>query len=59
MYKRAAGLVREDRPERPGNRDTRGEVTLRGGECICSCCGFEEEEREEDEDFGPDSGPFF
>ena len=48
--------MREDRPERPCNRDASGQVTLRGGECIGGGCGFKEEEREEYEDFGPDAG---
>ena len=36
-------LVREDRPERPGDRHARREVALRGGEGVGCCCGFEEE----------------
>ena len=56
MHERAARLVGVDRPERPGDGDAAGEVALRGGECVGGCCGFEEEEGEEDADFGPDAG---
>ena len=59
MYELVAGLVGVDRPERPGDGDARGEVALRGGECVGGCCGFEDEEGEEDEDFGPDAGGLF
>jgi len=49
-------LARVDRPEVPRNSDGSGKITLGGGECIGSSGSLEEEEREEDEHFGPDTG---
>jgi len=59
MHERIARLVRKDGPKRPRNRDASGEVTLRGRECVGGSCGFEEEESNEYEDFGPDASGGF
>ena len=50
------GLVNEHGPEVPGDGNAGREVTLRGGERIGGRSRFEEEERKEDENLGPDAG---
>lgn len=50
------GLVSEDRPQRPSDRDAGGKVTLGSGERVCGGGTLKEEECEEDEDLGPDTG---
>lgn len=52
---RRVRLVRVDRPERPCDGGGAGEVALGGGERVCGGGRLEEEEREEDKDFRPDS----
>lgn len=43
VYERRSALLREDRPERPGNRDTCGKVALGRGERVGGRGGLEEE----------------
>lgn len=45
-----------DTKEGPGDSDGTSEITLGRGECVSSGGGLEDEEGEEDEDLGPDSG---
>jgi hypothetical protein len=47
--------VSEDGPQRPGNGNARGEVTLRRREGVAGGGTLEEEEGKEDEDLGPDA----
>ena len=48
--------MREDRPERPCNRDASGQVTLGRRECVGGGCGFEEEERDGYPELSPVAG---
>lgn len=52
----ARGLVREDGPQGPGDRSASGQVTLGGSERVGGSGALEEEEGNEDEDLGPDTG---
>jgi len=52
----ARGLFSKDGEQAPSDSNGSGEIAFGGGEGIGGCCTFEEEEAEEDEDFGPDSG---
>jgi len=49
-------LVSINGKERPGNGDGTSNVTLWGGEGVGGRGGFEEQQRKEDKDFGPDAG---
>lgn len=43
---RGVALAREDRPERPRDRNAGGQITLGGGECVGRGGGLEEEAEE-------------
>jgi hypothetical protein len=51
----SAALVSVDTEEGPGDGDGASEVTFRRGEGVGGRGGLEDEEREEDEDLGPDA----
>lgn len=51
-----SALVSVDTKERPGDSDRTGKVTFRRGVSVGGGSGLENEEREEDEDLGPDTG---